>query len=239
LIFPYFIGKSLVIEHQFEYNRSMELGEQSIDQCDQRTPLESALDTFDNGLAELINTVETGGLDQLQAEDMVAVWQRFERIRNKLPLVDHSLIAAAQASDLAREYCSSTTTQFLIRILQLSPGEAATRVRAAAAVGPRTSMLGEQLEPQLPRLAALQRDGAVTPDKVAIVERAMHKLSRPGLNLDDVATAEQLLTDHAAILGPTDLRRFAAAVVDAADPDGPEPVDGTSKAGSPPPSAPN
>jgi hypothetical protein len=67
----------------------------------------------------------------------------------------------------------------------------------------------------------------------------MHKLSRPGLNLDDVATAEQLLTDHAAILGPTDLRRFAAAVVDAADPDGPEPVDGTSKAGSPPPSAPN
>jgi len=40
-------------------------------------------------------------------------------------------------------------------------------------------MLGEQLEPQLPRLAALQRVGAVTPDKVAIVERAMHNSPAP------------------------------------------------------------
>ena len=70
-------------------------------------------------------------------------------------------------------------TQFLIRVLQLSPGDAATRVRAAAAVGPRTTMLGEKLEPVLPRLAALQRDGVVSAEKVAIVERAMHQLTRP------------------------------------------------------------
>jgi Domain of unknown function (DUF222) len=199
------------------------------DQSDQRSPidtaLDTALDTFDSALTDLIETVETGALDHLAADDMVAAWQRFERIRNRLPLVDHSLIANAEASDLAREYCSCTITQFLIRVLQLSYGEAASRVRAAAAVGPRTSMLGEHLEPVLPRLAALQRDGAVTPDKVAIVERAMHKLSRPGLDPDDVATAEELLTDHAPVLSPADLRRFAAAVVDAADPDGPEPVD--------------
>jgi len=199
----------------------MELGESS----DQRTPLDTALDTFESALLDLTTTAESGGLDQLDAEELMAVWQRFERIRNKLPLVDHSLIAAAAASDLAREYCSSTITQFLIRVLHLSHGEAATRVRAAAAVGPRTSMLGETLQPQLPRLAALQRDGVVTPDKVAIVERAMHKLTRPGLDPDDVETAEQLLTDHAPTLGPTELRRFAAAVVETADPDGPEPID--------------
>jgi hypothetical protein len=40
-------------------------------------------------------------------------------------------------------------------------------------------MLGEKLEPVLPRLAALQRDGLLSVEKVAIVERAMHKLSRP------------------------------------------------------------
>ena len=67
-----------------------------------------------------------------------------------------------------------------MRVLQLSPGEAASRVRAAAAVGPRTSMLGEKLEPVLPRLAALQRDGVVSTEKVQIVERAMHKLTRAG-----------------------------------------------------------
>jgi hypothetical protein len=68
-------------------------------------------------------------------------------------------------------------TRFLVRVLQLSPGEAAARVRAAAAVGPRKSMLGERLEPLLPRLAGLQRAGAVSTEKMQIVAHAMQKLS--------------------------------------------------------------
>jgi len=112
-----------------------------------------------------------------------------------------------------------------VQVLQLSPGEAASRVRAAAAVGPRTSMLGEQLEQVLPRLAALQRQGVVSTEKVQIVERAMQKLSRPDLHPQAVETAEQLLTQYAPTLGPSDLRRYALHVVNAADPDGPEPID--------------
>jgi Domain of unknown function (DUF222) len=77
----------------------------------------------------------------------------------------------------------------------------------------------------LPRLAALQRTGAVSAEKVQIVERAMHKLTRPGLHPDAVDTAEQLLTQYAPVLGPVELRRYALSVVDAADPDGPEPID--------------
>ena len=129
---------------------------------DQRSRLDEALDTFENSLAELITTVETGGLDQLSAEEKVAVWQRFETLRNRQPLIDHQLIADAEANHLSEEYCSSTMNQFLVRVLQLSPGDAAARVRAAAAVGSRTSMLGLSLDPVLPRLAALQRDGVVT-----------------------------------------------------------------------------
>ena len=53
----------------------------------------------------------------------------------------------------------------------------------------------------------------------------MHHLSRHDLEPEAVKTAEQLLTEHAAILTPPELRRFASAVVNAADPDGPEPVD--------------
>ncbi len=203
----------------------MELGDPTADERTERSRLDVALDAFDDALNGVIETVEAGGLDQLTAHQKVAFWQRFETYRNRLPLVDHSLIADAEATDLPETYCSSTLIRFLVQVLQLSPGEAASRVRAAAAVGPRRSMLGERLEPLLPRLAALQRDGAVTTEKVQIVERAMHELSRPGLNPDAVETAEQLLTDHAPILGPTDLRRYARSVVDAADPDGPEPVD--------------
>jgi Domain of unknown function (DUF222) len=219
------LGKQLVIERIFEYNGGMELGDPTATTREPRSRLDAALDTFDAALTELITSVETGGLDQLTAEEKVAVWQRFETLRNRQPLIDHRMIADAEASDLPREYCSSTMIQFLVRVLQLSPGDAASRVRAAAAVATRTSMLGASLDPVLPRLAALQRDGLVSAEKVAIVERAMHQLARPDLDPRAVQTAEQLLTDHAVILAPPELRRFAQAVINAADPDGPQPVD--------------
>jgi Domain of unknown function (DUF222) len=203
----------------------MELGDPPTEQRTERGRLDVVLDRLNDDFAELIEAVESGGLEQLDAAAKVAVWQRFEALRNRLPLIDHSLISDAEATDLPGTYCFSTLTRFLVRVLQLSPSEAASRVRAAAALGPRQSMLGERLQPVLPRLAALQRDGAVSVEKVQIVERAMHKLSRTGLHPDVVETAEQLLTDHAPVLGPSDLRRYALRVVDAADPDGPEPVD--------------
>jgi Domain of unknown function (DUF222) len=203
----------------------MELGDSTTAERHQRSVVEGILDKLNDDIADLVAAVESGGLDQLHADQKVAVWQRFETFRNRLPLVDHRLIAAADAADVPREYCSATMTQFLVRVLQLTHGEAAARVRAAAAVGPRSSMLGEQLEPLLPGLAALQRDGVVSAAKVQIVERAMHKLSRPSLDPAAVQTAERLLTDQAPILAPAELHRFAQAVVAAADPDGPEPVD--------------
>jgi len=219
------LGKQLAVEHIFEYNRGMELGDSPATARDHRSPADDILDKLNNDLNQFITAVESGSLDQLSADDKVRVWQRFERIRNRLPLIDHGLIAAAETSNLPREYCSSTMIQFLARVLQLSPGDAASRVRAAAAVGTRTSMLGLRLDPVLPKLAALQRDGVVSAEKVAIVERAMHQLSKPHLNPQAVETAEQLLTDHAVILAPPELRRFAHAVVNAADPDGPQPID--------------
>jgi hypothetical protein len=140
----------------------MELGDPPTGQRTERGRLDVVLDAYDTALNGVIETVESGALDQLTADQKVAVWQRFETFRNRLPLIDHSLIADAEATDLAGTYCFSTVTRFLVRVLQLSPSEAASRVRAAAALGPRSSMLGEKLQPVLPRLAALQRDGEVS-----------------------------------------------------------------------------
>jgi hypothetical protein len=203
----------------------MELGDPTAGERSESSRLDVILDRLNDNFAELLDMMESGGLDQLGAAEKIAWWQQFETFRNRLPLIDHSLIAAAEASNLAKTYCFSTLTPFLMRTFQLSHGEAASRVRAAAAVGPRTSMLGERLEPLLLQLAAVQRQGKVTAEKVQIVERAMHKLSRPGLDPNDVETAERLLTDYAPVLGPKELHRYALQVIDAADPDGPEPVD--------------
>ena len=157
----------------------MELGDPPAAEREQRSVLAVALDTLETALTEVIEKIEAGGLDQLTADQKVAVWRRFETFRNRLPLIDHSLIADAEATDLPATSCSSSLTRFLVQVLQLSPGEAASRVRAAAAVGPRMSMLGEQLEQVLPRLAVLQRQGVVSTEKVQIVERAMQKLPGP------------------------------------------------------------
>jgi hypothetical protein len=56
----------------------MELGDHTTDERDQRSVLDVALDAFDCALTSLIETVEGGGLDQLDAAEKVAVWQRFE-----------------------------------------------------------------------------------------------------------------------------------------------------------------
>ena len=125
----------------------MELGDPPTAERDQRSTLDVALDTLATALTDVIEKVETGGLEQLDAAAKVALWHRVETFRNRLPLIDHALIADAEATDLAGTYCFSSLTRFLVRVLQLSPGEAASRVRAAAAIGPRTSMLGEQLQP--------------------------------------------------------------------------------------------
>jgi hypothetical protein len=106
----------------------MELGDPIAEQRIEGGRLDVALDTFEGALAGLIDTVETGGLDQLTAAQKVAVWQRFETFRNRLPLIDHTLIADAEATDLPETYCSSTLIRFLVQVLQLSPGEAASRL---------------------------------------------------------------------------------------------------------------
>ena len=113
----------------------------------------------------------------------------------------------------------------LTRRLQLSPAEAAARIRAAAALTRRVSTEGEAVGPVLPHLAAAQRAGLVGTEQVQVVARAMQKLDRPDLDPIAVAAVEQQLVKHAQELGPKDLRLVADRIVDVVDPDGPEPVD--------------
>jgi hypothetical protein len=202
----------------------MQLGDHKTAERAEQSQLAAALDTLDKALNRLIDTVEAGGLDQLNAAEKLSFWQRFEAFRNRLPLMDHRLIADAEASDLAGEYCFSSLTMLLTRRLLLSPTEAVSRVRAAAAVG-RTSRGGERMGTLLPNLAAAQRGGAVSPEQVRIVERAMQKLTDAELNRDKVAAAEQQLAKQAQLHGPKDLQKIASRVVAAVDPESAAPID--------------
>jgi uncharacterized protein DUF222 len=188
-------------------------------------PVDQALDQLSTGLDHLVKLVEDRGLDHYDDPGLVGFLQGFERVRNRLSLVDHVSIAAIEARDLPQTMCQGSTRRVLTSALRISKAEAARRVRAAGAVGPRCSMLGEPLTPVRPYLAVAQRDGELSTEQVAIIERAITPVDRRGFDPADVAAGEQLLVTHAKTFGPEDLRQLADRVVDAIDPDGTLPKD--------------
>lgn len=189
------------------------------------TPVDHALTQFRASLDQLVAAVEDGGLDHHDDYGLVKFLQMFEVERNRMPLVDHSVIVDAEARGLAERLGQSRLTTVLTSALRISAGEASRRVRAAAAVGGRVSMLGDELPAIRPVLAAAQRAGQVSPDQVSIIERALDKVDRRGFDPTDIDAAEALLTEQACTFGPKDLKQLADRTVDRIDPDGSLPDD--------------
>ena len=55
-------------------------------------PVDQALDQLTVGLDYLVKLVEDGGLDHFDDPGLVGFLQTFEKVRNRLPLVDHATI---------------------------------------------------------------------------------------------------------------------------------------------------
>jgi len=77
-------------------------------------------------------------------------------------------------------------------VLNLSKGEARTRVEHATLLTPRRSLTGELLPPSLPATAAELTAGAISPTHVRIIAAAMGRIP-DGTHPDDAAQAEQTL----------------------------------------------
>jgi hypothetical protein len=52
-------------------------------------PVDQALDQLSVGLDHLVKLVEDGGLDHYDDAGFIGFLQAFEKVRNRLPLVDH------------------------------------------------------------------------------------------------------------------------------------------------------
>jgi hypothetical protein len=189
------------------------------------TALDHVLDQLVTARDHLVKLVDDGGLDGLDNAELVGFWQSFESFRNGLPVVDHRLITDSTARGLPEAVVQPSMRQVLVHLLRLSPGEAARRVAAAEACGERVSMLGEVLSPRRPELAAAQRQGQVSVEQVAIIERALGKVDRPGFDRAEIVAGERLLTEFAQTCGTKDLRHLADRFVDVIDPDGTLPND--------------
>jgi hypothetical protein len=159
------------------------------------TSMAHALAVWVAASAQLIKAADDGGLEEFGGLGVVEFMQKFERTRNRLSVVDHQAIAAAERLDLLTVLCQGSMRRVLVSVLGLSKIEAGRRIRAAEAVGPRISMLGESLEPMRPVLAAAQREGGVSAEMVDIIQRALEKGDRRGFDPTAIANGEALLTE--------------------------------------------
>jgi Domain of unknown function (DUF222)/HNH endonuclease len=184
------------------------------------TAVDHALDAFRVAAAGLVKVVEDGGFDAFDDQGLIGFLQDFERVRNRLALVDHRAVRDAEVRRLPEKVTQPNLRGVLSWALRLSRGEAGRRVRAAEQVGERVAMTGEALGPLRPALAAVQRDGLVSPEQVDICVRALAGVDHRGFDPADLDLGDQLLAQYAQAFQPKELAELARRVVDAIDPDG-------------------
>ena len=86
--------------------------------------VEQALDDLHLSLDHLLKLVEDRALESLDDTGLVGFLQGVERLRNRLPLIDHQSITEATARNLPQTLCQGTMARVLTSTLLISAGEA-------------------------------------------------------------------------------------------------------------------
>ena len=131
-----------------------------------------ALDTLNVSLDHLVKLVEDGGLETFDDTQLVGFVQGFERLRNRLPLIDQprsGMLNADLPDPVVPVESAAHVGGPTLRISVLRRHPAGSGPPTASAE--QMSMTGEPLQPVRPLLAAAQRTGQISPEQVGIVER--------------------------------------------------------------------
>jgi Domain of unknown function (DUF222) len=156
--------------------------------------------------------------DALTTPERLAMLERCEKLRRRLPVVEHPLInqiaEQANETELGGKLASALANR-----LRISRGEASRRVHEAADLGERRALTGEPLPPPLPATAAAQRAGHLGAGHVAVIRGFCHRLP----DLVDVETRTQAEAQLAQLGGqhrPDELAKLADKLTDCLNPDG-------------------
>ncbi|MDD4868847.1 MAG: DUF222 domain-containing protein, partial [Mycobacterium sp.] len=158
------------------------------------------------------------GFESLTSPERLALLERVEKVRRRLPALEHPLInqLARQATP---EELGGNLSQAIAEWALISRTEANRRVREAADLGPRQGLTGEPLPPTLAATAAGQQQGKLGAGHVAAIRAFYHRL--PGWV--DHATRERAEADlarYGSQIGPEQLTGLADRLADAINPDG-------------------
>ncbi len=170
-----------------------------------------ALDAAFDGVAGL-------DFDALTTPEQLALLERCERLRRRLPAVEHPLINSVARQATPQEL-GGKLSHAIAEWTLISRAEASRRIREAADLGERRALTGEPLAPVLAATAAAQREGKLGAGQVAVIRRFWHQLH----GWVDAASREQAeaqLAKRATQFRPEQLAGLADTLADCLNPDG-------------------
>ena len=170
-----------------------------------------ALDAAIDGVAGL-------DFDALTTREWLALLERCERVRRRLPVPEHQLInhLGRQATP---EELGGKLSHAIAEWTLVTRAEAARRIREAADLGPRRGLTGEPLAPTLAGTSAGQRAGQLGAGQVAVIRRFYHQL--PGwIDQPTRDRVEAQLARQGSQFRPEQLAGLADTLADCLNPDG-------------------
>jgi hypothetical protein len=179
-----------------------------------REALSGALDAMDAAF----DKVAEFDCEALVTREQLALLERFERHRRRIPSLEHPLINALGRQATPAEL-GGKLSHAIAEATLISRAEASRRIKEAADLGPRHGLTGEPLAPVLAATAAAQRDGKLGAGQVAVIRRFYRQL--PGWI--DVGTREEVeakLATEGSQFRPEQLAELAATLADCLNPDG-------------------
>ncbi len=158
-------------------------------------------------------------LTGLNEEQLLGYWRELERLRRRLPTLDHALILEGEGRGLPDTHHVRGMGQLLRGLLRLDPHEAAGRVRAAEAGGARRAMTGQALPAIYPAVAAAQAAGTISERHARVVVDTIDKLP-DAVQAVEGARVESDLVGYAGQFDPVQLGKLALRISAYLDPDG-------------------
>jgi hypothetical protein len=175
--------------------------------------------TVTAGLSAAVDEVAAVELSRISEDELLSVLREVECARRRLEAYEARLIAELDERNLAGKHLMRSTAAFLAGVLNLSPREAAVRVRHARHLGPRSTVTGDRLAPLLPVVAEARKQGSITGQHASVIIGTVDKLPTT-LPLQQIADAEAFLVEQAQQFDATTLTRIAQRLLDTLNPDG-------------------
>jgi hypothetical protein len=179
-----------------------------------RDEIVEVFDALDAAVSEALEL----SIDILTTRECLALLDRCETVRRRLPAVEHQFInKVAEQADQGE--LGGKLPFALAERLRITRAEASRRIHEAADLGPRRAMTGEPLEPVLTATAEAQRAGRIGSGHVRVIREFLHQLPSD-IDLETRQQAEARLAKRGAEFRPDQLGKLADKLADCINPDG-------------------